>query len=175
MKRINSFKKYLKNGRDRYIRVNGKYRDAEKPFVVFNISIDEVKNIGNKYNQESFIYAVNKDVKQKNKNVRFEYWQKNNRPYKKLDEIDYFEFKDNDEDFFTRLKSWKFNIPFSIFENILVYNPYREILNEDVLNCVNEMIDKIHSGNLTMTYKYKLRGYINACIKTNKILENIGE
>lgn len=174
MKRIADFKKYLKDGKYKYIRVKGKYDNKENPFVVFNVSVSGAKKIGNQYNRESFIYAKNKNEKQKEKNVLFEYYQKDkNKPYKKLDEIDYFDFKDDAEDFFTRLKSWKFNIPFSIFEEIINHNPYNVELNENVIECINNFNEEIILDNSTLNHQYKLRCYINACINTNKIFDEI--
>lgn len=169
MKKIESFKEYLKDGRYRYIRVNGKYKDIEKPFVIFNISTSDAKDISQDLDQESFIYAYNKDKKQEKNNVMFEYWEKEgNKPYKKQDEIDYFVFKNDAKKFYTRLKSWKFNIPFPIFnEEILNYNVYGIDLNEEVVNSINEINDRILCDDKTLKYQWQLRGKINACINRN--------
>jgi len=176
MERVTEFKKYLKDGRYKYIRVKGSYDGKENPFVIFNISIGNVKKIAKQYNQESFIYAFNKPTQSKTHNVMFEYWEKKgNGDYKKLDKIDAFNFENNAEDYYTRLRSWKFNIPFPIFDSLLSQDVYGKELNENTIHSINNLIAESLVDDTTLTHHYKLRGYINACVNTNKPFEEIGE
>lgn len=170
-KKIDEMKMYLKRGYFQYIRVNGQYGATEYPFVIFNINIKEAKYLGRNFDQESFIYAYNKKKKKKNKNVVFEYWEKEakQKQYKKKDNVDYFAYEDDAKDFFTKLKSWKFNIPFAIFESILnqkLYNKHK--LNSEQINYINEITDKIVNEDKTGKHKYMQRRRIRACINTGQ-------
>ena len=60
IKKVDSLKDYLRLGLFKYLRAKGKYGSNENPFIIININLEEAKNIGNKFNQESFIFAYNK-------------------------------------------------------------------------------------------------------------------
>ena len=167
-KRLKKFKELLKNGRYKYIRVRGKYGNMERPLIIFNVNIDDAKNLGQLYNQESFIYAVKKREESKIKKIDFYYYEKPEEgEYKLRDEIDYYVDKRNADDFYTRMKSWKFNIPFKIFEAIVGYNPYTAYkLSQKTIKAINELNEEIvYSDNKTGRHYYNVRGNINAYLR----------
>ena len=176
-----SLQTFLKDGRYKYIRVKGQYGNSEHTVAIFNLSLSEAKTVANKYEQESFIYANKKDVKEKSNNVIFEFWKKEskNKPYKKIDTVDIVNTSDAD-DFYTRLKSWKFNMSFTFppdkndRENIkeamelIDYNPYSEYrLNEDDISKINEWIDELLNEDVTGHHTYIIRCQINGWL--NKV------
>jgi hypothetical protein len=159
IKKVDSLKDYLRLGLFKYLRAKGKYGSNENPFIIININLEEAKNIGNKFNQESFIFAYNKNDK-----VIFEYWKKENNNYKKLDEIDHFKnVSKEQDDFYTSTKSWKINIPFSIFEDVnFIYEENYGTLNSikkdtiDIINSIN-----VYSEGTILKKFYENRAYIN--------------
>lgn len=186
-KRYEELKEHLKNGRYKYIKVKGQYGSPEHTVAVFNIPLSDAKQIGNIFRQESIIFARVKTLLKDNNNVVFEYWEKpdkdENKPYEKTDEVDKISTADNVEDFYTRMKSWKFVIPFPKFaepeknnkkvdENIEIeiYNPYCDYnLTEDIIYEINKLTNDILQENVTGTHRYKVRGKINALINSINI------
>lgn len=152
-------KEWLNNGLYQYIFVKGKYGNLENPFVVLNINKDELLFLGTKFVQESVIFAKNYfDY------IDFQYWEQTDRKgnFKLLDTADHYVNLDRD-DFYTYKKTWKFNIPFSIFEKV------QECFENNFSDFKKEIKDKIYSvhkeivlsENKTMSHFYRKRGKIN--------------
>lgn len=134
-KRVEKFKSYLQNNKIRFQKVKGRYntnkqtqqkKQDEHSFLLFNVTVDELKFYGYSFDQESFIFGRFND---NSKKINFEYYQKEvgETPYQLLDKCDGFIRRDNADNFYTLLsKNFKFKIPFSIFESI-VYNIHNRV------------------------------------------------
>ena len=140
----------IKNGGYAYVPAQGRFGNLEKPYAVFNMSIDAAKYYCGKYQQTSFVISMLSD--DGNGAVHSEYWEKanENAPYSK-GENDYVKKDECDEwvdmrdatDYFTVIgNKFKYSIPFSIFEstNKLFCNNIKRIiengnfpLNESVI------------------------------------------
>lgn len=110
--------KTLKTMTDRgfqFYKVKGSYGDVERSYIVYNISLEDSKDICKKFGQQSFIFIRNNDGK-----LTFEMWanaSRNSYVYKKVDERDSYVMDNNFEDFYTQIsRDFKFNIPFEIFD-----------------------------------------------------------
>lgn len=120
--RLDDIDDFLRQGGYLYYRVKGKYGNVEHPCIVFNISLDTLKEIGYKFQQESFIYG--EFIPQNNGGTKllFQYFEKGEKtPYRLKDKnLGYVKFEKDVKDYFTAIsKDFKFNIPFSIFESTL--------------------------------------------------------
>ena len=168
-KRNKEFKEFLKRGRYQAIQVKGKYGNMENPFLILNIPLKTLKDFGDKYEQESIIYGEIIDYKE----VTFEYWERSskNSPLVLLDIADHIDVLNDPEDFYTRIKNWKFNIPFSIFEEALMtwYSKIKDLPNSDKKQ-LKEYIDIIVENNIKNTghYFFNKRGKFNYIINKNK-------
>lgn len=109
------FEKVLKDGGFLYTPIIGKYGNVEKSYIIYNIDLNFSKQLFGKYfNQESFVWA-RKDTK----GMRFEYWQKTeNSDYKLIDTQFHISNEKEANDFFSRLKDYKFRISFEFEEDI---------------------------------------------------------
>lgn len=160
-------KEWLNNGIYQYIFVKGKYGNLENPFVILNINKDELLFLGTKFTQESVIFARNYfDY------VEFQYWEQTDRKgnFTLRDTADHYVNLDRD-DFYTYKKTWKFNIPFSIFEQIQEhfennFSDFKKEIRDQIYN-VNQEI--VLSENKTMSHFYKQRGEINYYKKLQKM------
>lgn len=166
-KRQNELKEYLRSSLLQYIFVKGKYGNLENPFVILNINKDELLHLGEKFKQESVIFARNYfDY------VEFQYWQqKGNGNFDLLDTSDYYVNLENPEDFYTYKRTWKFNIPFSIFEsmNQIYANEYRD-LSEENLDRINRLHKRIvEEENKILKHYRELRGRINFFLKERPV------
>lgn len=166
-KRQKRFKDYLRNGIYQYIFVKGKYGNLEDPIVILNINIDELLYLGDKFEQESVIFARNYfDY------VEFQYWQQKGKgDFELLDTSDYYVNLEDPEDFYTYKKTWKFNIPFSIFEemNKSYASKYRD-LKEDTLQYIERLNKRIvEEENKTIKHYRELRGRINFFLKEQPV------
>jgi hypothetical protein len=111
-----SLEKDLKLGHFGYYKVKGKYGNIEHSFIVYNLTLDDAKDICRKHGQQSFIFAYNN-----NGNLKFEFWanaSKSGYSYKKVDEKEEFNIMDDDApDYYTQIaRDFKINIPFDNFE-----------------------------------------------------------
>lgn len=116
--RVKSFIKELKTSKYQYRKVQGMYGVKENSFFIYNVNLGFLKRVASlsQYNQESFIYAENNAD-----GIVLQYWSKKNEraPHNKTDESKKINNESDAKDFFTRHKSFKFNIPFkTLMENI---------------------------------------------------------
>lgn len=142
-KRLKSFKDVLKKGKHQYTKVQGSYGNKEKPFFIYNVNLSTMKRYGQMFNQESFIYGRREDD-----GFVFEYYEKKlgkNSLYSKIDSTKKMNNESDAKDFFTRHKSFKFNIPFSIFE--CVEESHNE-LNETFDYIDDELYNKLVESEL---------------------------
>ena len=124
----------------------GKYGNVEHPFLIYNISLDDMKLIGKKFDQESFIYAE-VDNSGEQPHVVFSYFAKeyseaaeadangnpikpSQREYKFIESKDIYTGLDSEtSDYFTALgRNFKFSIPFDIFNEAI--EKYNNFVNE---------------------------------------------
>jgi len=119
----------------------------EEPLMVLNINSRELESLGKSYEQESFIYA------ERENDGRWIFWYYD-RPDKESDYkieddgvIDYYNIIHDEEqkNFYTRMKTWRFSIPFPMFEQIIKkaerhlferYNIHNQ-LTEEVIDDIN--------------------------------------
>lgn len=98
-----------------YYKVKGKYDNVEHSYIVYNLSLEDAKNICKAFGQQSFIYVLNE-----NGHLSFQFWANQSRSsysYKKVDEKDTYVDDENFENYYTQIsKDFKFNIPFDVFE-----------------------------------------------------------
>lgn len=134
---------FLRSRQYIYYPVKGKYGNKENTFMVYNVSLADMKTIGRTFDQESFIYA---EITQKEKQplVTFSYYQKDygedvkisdsgqkikpiERDYKFIESKSVYCGLDSDtDDYFTAIgRNFKFSIPFDIFsESIIKFNDF---------------------------------------------------
>ena len=126
-------KSYLQQRQYIWFPVKGKYGNKENPFLIYNVSLDDMKTIGRTFDQESFIYSeiIHRDD---NPVVVFSYYQKDypedmrfdtdgrkikpkDREYHFVESKEEFiRFDDTVDDYFTSIgRHFKFSIPFDIF------------------------------------------------------------
>jgi len=169
------FEADLKKLRYDFILIAGSYGSIEKSFFVINVNLNDLEYLSNKYNQKAFIYAIKKWEKDYTDSyMNFYYFEKEDSKFKYIlkDEQDHIK-RDNDaEDFFTALKSYKFNIPFPIFE---MYIKEAETLIEDTYDHVNKgvliegIIFNIFSKELTIKERWARRCFLYESLE-DKIL-----
>lgn len=126
---LKSFKRYLADSGYQYIQIQGKYRDIEKSFVIFNISIEMAKKLFLKYNQESFIFCQ----KKKPGEVTYEYWEKpENGNYSKKESATKINNQSQADDYYSRLHDYKFNIDFNFEDENKVFDKLEKLTEEDM-------------------------------------------
>jgi hypothetical protein len=132
---------YLKKLRYDYIPVQGSYGSLEKSYFIINPNLEDLANIGNKFKQQSFIYGKSTWSSDfENRYTNYYYFEKESSKgnYKKRDETTKVTSDKQAKDFFTRIKSFKFNINFPIFEELikqaerLIVEKYNHI-SDDIL------------------------------------------
>lgn len=162
---------YLKYGRYQFVKIKGKYGNIENPVIIINIPLKELLYLGDKYNQESIIYGTINDYRK----VTFDYWERNseNSPMIKKDSIDRIDVLSDPKDFYSRIKNWKFTIPFPIFQESLLnwYEDKIQILNENEKENIKVFINKIiepSNKEYTGHHYYSLRGNVNRIINVAK-------
>ena len=149
-----SLLKDIKDGGYAYVPAEGRFGNVERPYAVFNMSIDAAKYYCGKYQQTSFIITM---LSNDNK-VHSEYWEKantdmpyskHNNDYVKKDECDEWVDMSDATDYFTVIGGkFKYSIPFSIFEStsrLFTDNIKRMIVSESRKNKVvlteNDILD----------------------------------
>ena len=150
------FKNYLYDGRYHYTRIKGKYGNSENPWLIYNVSLEDMKRFGIQYDQESFIFGRIEDQK-----VTYEYWdKKKDSLYSLKDTADMFKTAFENKDFFTSLKSWKFTIPFSVFESSIQQNKLAKI---DKIT--KTILENSITKKKTLKWEWMRRGEINSIMK----------
>ena len=165
------FHSLLSRGRYQFVKIKGSYGNMENPALIINIPLKELKYYGDQYVQESVIFGKINDYR----DVSFKYWDRNNAtsPLKKKDSINHIDVLKDPKDFYSAIKNWKFNIPFPVFEQALIYWYQNKIehLSENSKQELIECVDKIVESDekYTGTHFFKLRGHFNYIInKGNK-------
>ena len=129
-----------------YYPVKGKYGNEETIFMIYNVSLADMKAIGRAFDQKSFIYA---EVAQSDKQplVAFSYYKKgygedvktydngrkikpNGHDYKFVESKSvYYGLDDDAEDYFTAIgRNFRLSIPFDSFSESIVR--FNEFINE---------------------------------------------
>jgi len=121
------FENFLKKMKYKFFRVKGKYGSEEKSYMVLNINLADLKFIANEYRQKAFIYAKQFVDSKGEPSMNYYYYEvdKKNRKWKKDYQYEYRVLSSTPhvkdarglKNFYTSLKSFKFNIPFPIFES----------------------------------------------------------
>lgn len=113
------FEEMLHDGHFDFEKIHGQYGNEENSYFIPNITIEDAKNIFNKFGQESFIFGQ-KDYDDKSDQyyLEMEFWQREapNQEFKLVDMEDKVEDKPDAIDYFSKSHGFKFNIPFSIFQ-----------------------------------------------------------
>ena len=128
-------KKQLKDGRNNYTKIQGMYdKIEEKSFFIYNINLNSLKGLNKTYDQQSFVFGENgKD------GMVFHFYKKSagasSQYVKKYSKTKVRNQKDAD-DFFSRNKTYKFQIPF--------FETFEEAGKE-----LNERFDYIDDDSLT--------------------------
>ncbi len=167
--RTKEFEGILKDGMFQYIPVKGQYEHPEHSYVILNISLDTLLNYGERFEQEAVIFARNTfDY------VSYHYYDRTdkNKPFttdKDKRHVDYYKDLPNADDFYSKLKGWKFSIPFPLFdEELKIVRPYKNKggfpLSEYQINEINKINKKIVEENLSGRNAYGLRGHINGIL-----------
>ena len=111
--------------------VKGKYGNVEHSFMIYNVSLQDLKEIGNGFGQQSFIYAEI-DRSKGQPHVLFHYFQRRNPRgdyhYEETKDV-YTPIDSEAGDFFTAIgRNFKFSIPFDIFNEAV--QKYDDFINE---------------------------------------------
>ena len=116
-----------------FIPIQGHYSgNIENSYLLFNVCIDEIKNLAGKYEQTSFFYSYPSE----DGDLISEYWEKTNinEPYNK---------NKNDYKFINKTTSWK-NEKSAKDNYTIIGNDFKYTINPEVF----EPIDKKISENL---------------------------
>jgi hypothetical protein len=175
------FEEYLKKMKYKFFRVKGKYGSEEKSYMVLNVNVEDLKFLANKYRQKAFIYAERYVASDGVPSMTYYYYEivKKNRKFKKDYQYDYQVLSSVSKvrdaiglkDFYTRLKSFQFNIPFPIFENILrrAYVYLWESFNGYNFDVLTESIDlSIKSRGTTVKDRWISRSRLFESPKARK-------
>lgn len=143
--------------------VKGKYGVDEKSYIIYNISLEDVLEIGKMFNQESIIF-VEKDENE----ALYQYWEKEkDGDYKLKHSRTHYLEMGNAKDLYTQIsRNFKFQIPFfdGSDENKDTMNEQINYLNEVVQerikdeNSIDYKIEKTLESNRTLSSKYRHRG-----------------
>lgn len=144
----------IKRGGYAYVPAIGKFGNTERPYAVFNMSVNTAKILCGKYQQTSFVFsALNQDG-----SVHSEYYEKRDptipynkqmNNYIKKDESDIWkDMSDSDDNFTIIGNKFKYSIPFDIF------NTVNKTISENLNRIVN--IEK-KRGNNTITEEKALK------------------
>ena len=111
--------------------VEGRYGNVEHSFMICNVSLEDMKEIGREFDQKSFIYAeINSEQGQPQ--LSFSYFQKlkPRGEYRFVEKNDVYTSIDAEADeFFTATgRNFKFTIPFDMFNEAVEY--YNNFVNE---------------------------------------------
>ena len=145
MKRNSMLTSFLRSKQYMYCQVKGKYGNIEHPFMVYNVSLEDMKTIGRTFDQERFIYAEI-DNKQGQPHVEFSFYKKDFSENTNIDngkrltpsqrEYRFIESKgvyvrintEADDDFTAIGRNFKFSIPFDIFSEAI--NRFNDFISE---------------------------------------------
>jgi hypothetical protein len=109
----NQIKQYLKDLSLGYQQIKGKYGNLEHPFLIQNISKENIINLGRKYNQESIVYGEKQEYKDR---VYFKWEIITLFPTPNVEETTYSNISgtevDKEDDFYSIIKGRKFKLPF---------------------------------------------------------------
>ena len=165
---LNKLEQDLNSGYYSYYKVKGNYDNIEHSFIVYNIRLDDMKRLCEKYGQQSFIYGYNDKG-----TLKFEFWANkcktsNKYKYFKIDECDTFNLlDDNAKNYYTQIsRKFKFSIPFTKFEfapNEMIEAISRKQKDNnwsdnDVDYFINESLD----DNINPKYRYYARANLLA-------------
>ena len=121
----NSLLKDIKNNGYAYVPAIGHFGgNSEKPYAVFNMSVDTAKFLCGRYQQTSFVFTQLLD----DGSIHSEYWEKKDQDspydkkendYIKKDECnEWIDMASADDNFTIIGNKFKYQIPFSIFESV---------------------------------------------------------
>ena len=150
----------------------GKYGSKEPSYIVLNVSLDTATRISKEYNQESFLFVERTGNERK---WNYQYWLSKDPekfPYKKIDEYSGpLDTNMGDEDFFSRLKNFKFKVPFPSFgESIENHTKQAGVLSKDTLYLLEELISEVYKNGLAENYHmYACRKRFKTIILTRKL------
>lgn len=159
------FEKYLKDGFYAFHKVLGKYGQYEDSYFVYNISLNDAKQLNLEYMQDSFIFMENNKV-----NLVF-----SASKYRDVNGEKFYEHtgtvsghitnRKDATDLFTKIgKKFKFSIPFdsSVFEDIVTfvdnYNSILENNRNDYSTLLDEILDDTKTGHAKYTRRVLLYG-----------------
>ena len=151
---VDDMENSIKNGHWHYYKVKGVYGNVERSLLVYNISLEDAKELSKKYRRQSFIFGINE-----NGVLKFEFYanaSKSGYSYHKADERDDFTVLDDDADnYYTQIaRDFKINIPFEVFEvaadrMIEAINNKNYILkwsDDAIMKCIEESVDDSITG-----------------------------
>lgn len=123
---LDNFKAQLKAGGHPYQKVNGKYRNNERSFVIFNLSRSDAESYARVYRQESFIFGIKKVDSNNKPYIDYEYWETKDegKTYNLVTKATRINNVQDLDNYFTRLHDYKFSIDFN----------FDEALEESILN-----------------------------------------
>ncbi len=161
----NNFEIDLKKLRYDFIPIVGSYGSIEKSYFIININKEDLMYLADKYDQKAYIFAIKHWKKDYlDSYMNFYYFEKEDKSnYVLKDEQDHIKTDNEAEDFFTSLKSYKFNIPFPIFEQYmndafnLVENKYYHV-DKGVL--IEGIISNVFNTDLTIKERWNRRCFL---------------
>ena len=143
--------KYLKDGYYAFHKILGKYGQYEESYIIFNISLEDAKEINLKYVQDTFIFVENTNP------MKWSVYKYRSEPEPHYEFNGSYEGNITDErsatDFFSKLgKRFKFSIPFGdeVWESIeiaaLKINTVLEVTLLEDPNMLENTMDDNRTG-----------------------------
>lgn len=124
------FKKMLQKDHVHFYPVLGKYKNFEHSFMLFNVSLEDMKYYSKTFGQQAFVFALVND-----ETVTFQMWSRTTQksPYVLDDEVsnvNVYQYRDKEkDDYFTKIaNNFFYSIPF--FETCV--HEFNDLLNERI-------------------------------------------
>lgn len=170
---------YLNNANYAWFRIKGKYGNKEKSHIIYNISLEDAKTIGEMFQQESIIFVNMSDGEGK---ISYQYWETDGvNPYKMTHERNEIIRRDEADDFYSTIcRAFKFQVPFfdgsdELKEEI---NGQEKALNElleekqlsdeDIQRYLDNILDEEKTGKRKWECRGNMYGGLSKWLENNK-------
>ena len=155
------FKQMLQQAHISFYRITGKYQNFENSFMLFNVSLEDMKYYSSMFGQQAFVFAIVKEGL-----VSFQMWSRTNNksPYvleNEVSKVNVYSTRDKEkDDNYSRIaKNFYYSIPF--FESCV--SDFNDLLNERIEQSetyskqFDYLLERSLSDNVTAFGRYLAR------------------